>query len=139
MKLDFPWKKYTIQSFFAVLLSVFVMDLRGAFEAESTPDRIKAICDGFTVTALFYLCFGALLWVSLTGFFDILSYAAKKGLHVFLPGSFQKETGSYYDYKIEKAKGRNPKTHRSILIIGAVFFVISIGLTLLWYQISPTV
>ncbi len=131
------WIKYLVQTVIALILSLIVMNFRGAFNSElASADRFKGVCDGFSVTAMLYISFGILIWVSTTGFFDIFAYAFRKGAHAIIPGmGLDRSSKSYYDYKQDKMERRNTKPMYSTLIIGVLFLVISIILVMCWYSL----
>ena len=126
-------KKYVVQIVIALLLSLIFMDFRGAFDGAK---RLMGMCDGFSMTAMLYVCFGCLLWVSTTGFFDIFSYAFRKGAHAIIPGMGFDKLGSYYDYKQDKIAQRNTKPEYSTLFIGLGFLALSAVLVGIWYAVS---
>lgn len=119
-----------------LILAFAVMWIRGLFTAESAAEVVMAVSDGFTVAGLLYLCMGALMWVSTTGFFDIFGYAFKKAAHALIPGMVDNSPNNYYDYKIGKEGKRKGFTQHSALVVGAGFIVISLILTAVWYSIS---
>lgn len=142
------FKKYLVQAIVALALSVSVMVSRGAFAAgAAAADRIMAISDGFTVSALLFICMGILVWVSTTGFFDIFSYAFKKAARVFVPGAYAGETANYYTYvtgQKDKRKGKQQRreeaglettSEKSTLIVGLVCLVLSVLFWGLWYAV----
>ena len=131
------WKKYVVQIVIALMLSVIFMDFRGAFDSEAdAAKRRMGVCDGFSMTAMLYVCFGCLLWVSTTGFFDIFSYAFRKGAHAIIPGMGFDNLGSYYDYKQDKIAKRETKPIYSTLFIGLGFLALSAVLVAVWYVVS---
>ena len=130
-------KKYVVQIVIALLLSLIFMDFRGAFDSEADgAKRLMGMCDGFSMTAMLYVCFGCLLWVSTTGFFDIFSYAFRKGAHAIIPGMGFDKLGSYYDYKQDKIAQRNTKPEYSTLFIGLGFLALSAVLVGVWYAVA---
>ncbi len=131
------WIKYLVQTVVAVILSIVIMGFRGAFNAElSQSDRVKGVCDGFSITAMMYICLGILMWVSTTGFFDIFSYAFRKGAHAIIPGmGFDNSLNTYYDYKQDKIEKRNSKPMYSTLVIGIFLLIISGVLVFYWYSL----
>ena len=142
------YKKYLVQAVVALALSVAVMASRGAFAAGVTAaDRVMAISDGFTATALLFICLGGLIWVSTTGFFDIFSYAFKKAARVFVPGAYAGETANYYTYVTGQRNKRKSKKERreeagleetsekSTLIIGLIFLALCFVFWGLWYAV----
>lgn len=126
--------KYVVQTVLGLVLSFGVMCYLGLFEIQESVDRIMVICDGFTVTALIFLPIGLILWIATTGFFDIFGYALRKGAHALIPGLVRDELGGFYEYKMEKQEERKSKGEKSMLLIGAVFFLVSLILTAVWYQ-----
>lgn len=68
------WIKYLVQTVIALILSLIVMNFRGAFNSElASADRFKGVCDGFSVTAMLYISFGILMWGIVDGLFLIYS------------------------------------------------------------------
>lgn len=143
------YKKYLIQLAVGLLLSVVVMQSRGAFGASaSAAQRILAVADGLSVTALIYLSMGTLLWAATTGIFDIFSFAFKKAAHAFIPGMIHDEIGGFYDFKVKKQHDRKTKEERRIeagigakselstLLVGVVFLALSLIMSVVWYQIA---
>ena len=131
------WIKYLVQIVVALALSLAFMGFRGAFDAGAMPaDRAKAVCDGFSITAMIYICFGILMWISTTGFFDIFAYAFRKGAHAIIPGmGLDNSMNSYYDYKQDKMDKRKSRPMYSTLVIGILFFIISMALVMYWYSL----
>ncbi len=126
--------KYIVQTALGLILALSIMSYRGLFTVEGSGERIMIICDGFTVTALLFLSVGLLIWVSTTGFFDIFAYAVRKGAHVLIPFLKEEELSGFYEYKLDKEQERKNKSEKSMLIVGAVFLLFSIILTMVWYQ-----
>ena len=94
------------------------------------------LCDGFSITAMIYICFGILMWISTTGFFDIFAYAFRKGAHAIIPGmGLDNSMNSYYDYKQDKMDKRKSRPMYSTLVIGILFFIISMALVMYWYSL----
>ena len=115
----------------AMLISVG----RGAFAAETAADRLLAFCDGFSVSGVLLLCFGAMIWISNEGFFDVLSYAAQKGLHHLIPGRASEDLGSFYDYKISKANGKRAGS-AFLIVPGIVILAVGLVLMGIWYSLG---
>lgn len=127
--------KYYVQAGVGFVLAFVVMVYRGLFSKPVLSDKIMAIGDGFTVAAVLYLGFGALMWVSSTGFFDIFGYAVKKAAHAIVPGMVQDDAGRYYEYKINKEEKRKGFLDYFTLKLGVLFLIISGILLFVWYQV----
>lgn len=131
------WKKYVMQSVAGLVLAMAVMIGRGLLRAESAAEVLMAVSDGFCVAGLLFSGFGALLWVSATGMFDIFGYAFRKCAHALIPGTIHDTVGRYYEYKMDKADKRRGKgTEWSVLLAGCAFLGIAVLLTWAWYGVA---
>ncbi|MBQ8518997.1 MAG: DUF3899 domain-containing protein [Agathobacter sp.] len=128
--------KYYVQAGVGLLLAFVIMIYRGLFSKPALSDKVMAIGDGFTVVAVLYLGFGAIMWVSTTGFFDIFGYAAKKAAHAIIPGMIQDDVGRYYEYKVEKEAKRKGFLENFTLKLGVIFLILSILFLFVWYQVA---
>lgn len=130
------WIGPAVETGIGLLLSLGIMAWQGAFAPQQTAaDRLLAVCNGFSVTALLYICFGILMLIATTGLFDIFSFAIRKGMHTLLPVIGGDDTGNYYEYKMKKQEKRRPARYGG-LIVGLVFLAVSIVLTAAWYSVS---
>lgn len=124
-----------ISAVIGLCMAVLISVARGAFSAGTTADRILAFCDGFSVSGVLLLCFGIMIWISNEGFFDVLSYAAQKGLHHLIPGRFSEDLGSFYDYKMSKANGKRAGS-AFLVVPGIVILALGLILMGIWYSFS---
>lgn len=127
------WRSFFIQLAVGLVCAGLVLLIGGM--PEGTADRVRAVDDAFTVVALLYLSFGALLWVSSTGFFDIFGFAVRRGLHAFLPGFVTDPAADYYEYREERRGKRKSRSIKSTFFAGVFLLIVSIVLTIVWYQI----
>lgn len=136
-------KSYAIQIGAAALLSAAFVAYRIGELPATAEGRIRVFCDAFFIVGMLYFCIGALIWVSTTGFFDIFSYAFRKGAHALIPGRITDTVGGFYEYKLEKQEKRKGKGSEvfgrsgkaSTLLIGILLLAVSAVLTALWYGI----
>lgn len=128
-------KQFVIQLSTGLLLTGAVAWLLGAFSLTEAKDIILKLGDSFTATGVFFLCVSGLMLVSTTGFFDIFSYAARKGMHCILPGTFYEYEGGFIQYRDEKEEARKEKKRTTMFLPGAIFLVIAIILIIIWYNI----
>lgn len=129
------FKKYAIQLVIAGVLSVLLAVYRMGALPKNAAGRIMAFSDAFFIVGILYFCISALVWVSTTGFFDMLSYAFRKGAHALIPGQIHDNVGGFYEYKMEKQEKRGGKARVSGLFVGLLMLVIAIILTAVWYCI----
>lgn len=127
------WKAWLIQLAVGLLLVGALICFRDI--PEERADRLRAVDDIFTIVALLYLCIGALLWVSTTGFFDIFGFAVKRGLHALIPGMVNDTVGDYYEYRESRRLRRRSRSLKSTFFVGVVLLLVSICLTIWWYMI----
>ncbi len=127
-------KKYLIQLIVGIGIAIAIMYYRMPQMTEGISGIMMAMSDGFAVVGLLYFGFGGLMLVSTTGFFDIFSYAFKKGAHAFVP-NYGADLGNYYDYKMERKETRSKETEKSTLILGVIFLLVSGLFTMIWYQL----
>ena len=127
--------KFVVTLITGLILAGAVMWLRGVFSAQNAAAAVMAVSDGFAVAGLLYLTMGSLMWVSTTGVFDIFAYALKKGAHALIPGMVDDSAANYYEFKMDKNEKRKKFTQHSALLIGAVFVVISLILSAVWYKL----
>lgn len=126
--------KVWVQIGAGLLLAFVVMCARGLFAKTGLSNMVMAVGDGFTVAAFLYLGMGTLIRVASTGWFDIFSFAIKRGVHALMPNLFPDNISGYYEYKVKKSEKRKRFTEYSILKLGAVFLVVSMILTIVWYM-----
>lgn len=100
--------------------------------------NMRCLSDGFFFSAVLFVGFGLLIWISGTGFFDIFSYGFKSLLMLFSPLKRAKEHPHYYEYKCEKAAKREGKVSMlSTLVTGVIALVASLILLALYYHLMP--
>ena len=127
--------QYGISTAVGAAISIWVMYMEGLFEIEGlTTDLIYMIlCDAFFVAGIFLALFGALVWISSTGFFDTFGFAFCTAAHLILP-FIKHDTQTFYDYKTEKAEKRgDPKGFLAIVGIG--YLLVSTVFLILWMSV----
>ena len=130
--------RLTIQIVIGLFIAVGVMTSQGAFASgASAQDRILAIGNGFSVTALLYISFGMLAWIATTGVLDIFSFALQKGAHFLIPFGAREANGKFYEFKVEKEEKRKKrgKGQYMTLLVGIGFLAVAIALTVAWYEV----
>ena len=93
-----------------------------------------ALADGFMVVGFLNFGFGALLWISTTGFFDIFGFSFKAILNFFIPRSMMTNKEDFYEYKVKKAEKRKDKPIPfETLFIGIAMILLAIVFNVLVY------
>lgn len=117
--------QYGISTVIGLLISLWVMDTEAFFDIPDMPLdlMLMILCDALFVPGIFFVMFGALLWIASTGLFDSITYAFRTAAHMFLP-FLSKDRKSFYDYKTEKAEKR-ADTPKFIFVVGIGFLALS--------------
>lgn len=104
---------------FVIAAAVFALNMSREYGAA------RSVCDGFFVAAVLLLGIGGIRGVRNKGAFDVTGYGIKTALETALPilrHDGKKETMD--EYRQRKASER--KGARSLLLAGAVYFVLSL-------------
>lgn len=121
-------KKYGITFALMGLFTWSILASRGYSSDMSQADKLFHLGDAFFVPGIVVVLFGALVWVSTTGFFDALSYGAMFAIHALLPFTRRGDNEKYYDYKVRKDEKR-AKGYGFIFICGAIYLLVGIILS----------
>ena len=116
-------RRYLISTACALLLAVLFAQIRGFSFSQPLATNLAALCDGFFVSGMLVAGLGAMIWVSTTGFFDILSYGFKN-LSVLVPFHHRRKYKHFYEYKAEQAAKRS-KPQFFLLVIGLSMVLIA--------------
>jgi hypothetical protein len=112
------------------LITFLVYRYRSGFAyADLKGDRTLAcLSDGAFVAGVILLGVGILVWVSTTGFFDMLAYGMRGLGRALLPFLGLRKHENYYEYKQEKAEKRHPIT--AAVPVSGIFWLLLGGLFL---------
>ena len=131
------WIKRLIIIAIASILAIWVTVSRYNTIVEGTRvSAFHAVSDGLFVSGILNFGFGALIWISTTGFFDIFTYSAKAILYFFFPRSWMERMGmtpkgDFYEYKVKKQeKRKDPLLPMETLFLGIGFILVSLVLTI---------
>ena len=119
------------------LITFLVFRYRSGFAyADLKGDRTLAcLSDGAFVAGVILLGVGILVWVSTTGFFDMLSYGAHSLLVLFTPLRRPEDMPDYLTWRALRAE-RRPRPGRALLAAGLLFLLASALLLVLSRQQS---
>ena len=127
------WIKRIIILVIDVILITLISISRYNTRLASDPINVfHAMSDGFFVTGFLNFGFGALIWISTTGFFDIFGYSAKSIFNFFLPRSWMERMrmtpkGDFYEYKVKKReKRKEPLLPIETLWLGGAMILIAL-------------
>lgn len=124
--------KYGITLVLMCALLYAVLAVRDFFNISDGKEKLRALCDAFTVPAVIAFCAGALVFVASHGVFDGLGYIGRAILGTFIPG-MRLTQKSYKEYKASKADKENKVSGAFLFICGGVFFIIAIVFLIMYY------
>jgi hypothetical protein len=124
--------QYGISMVIGALISLWVMHMEGLFDVVGMSANLifMILCDAFFVAGILLALFGALVWISTTGFFDTFGYAIRSAAHLLLP-FINHDTKTFYDYKTEKAEKRG-ESKGFLVIVGGFYLLLSAVFLVLW-------
>ena len=129
-------KKYLIKYGAAVIIAAAMVGLTVSLRdtaAMTDLEKFKLWADAFTIPGVIYLMVGVIVWVSTTGFFDMLSYGLVRAGRMLVPFSnIKRNDETFYDYKMKKSSERFTG-YAFIFIVGAAFLAVGILFTVLFF------
>lgn len=114
--------QYTVCGAIALVLTLLIVWYESSQAGSAAQDWIRFLCDGFFVSGILYLGFGAMLWIAQAGGFHAMSYLFYTVGYMFTANKnrFNKRK-NYYEYKMEKAAKetrQEQRLQRRILVVG---------------------
>ena len=127
------WLGLSLQTLVELSLIAAVAQLRGFDWGQPFSLNARYLSDGFFVIGLLAAGMGMLIWVSTTGFFDIMGYGFKSLLVLFTPLKKPKDHISFYDYKMLR-EGKRGKPRHALLASGVLFILLSLLCLGIYYR-----
>lgn len=118
------WIRLSVMILVSAAIALMIAVSRGLSLKESVRFNACCLSDGFFVVGFLMAGMGALIWISTTGFFDMMSYAVRSFLVLFTPLKKPKEHPGYVEYK-EARDARRGKPRFGLLVVGVVYLVLS--------------
>ena len=86
----------------------------------------RLACDGFFISAVMFICAGALTGILRFGGFDAINYASAKFLEALRhPNPDDRDSQTYYDY-VQKKKKERKTPFIYLLVTGGLMFIFSL-------------
>ena len=111
---------------------------RGISGDLSFGENCRYLSDGFFVAGMAILSVGVLMWVTTTGFFDLLTYSVRFGLHAligFIAPERRKPRQGFLEYKLERDAARKKGRSAPLLVIGAIWIALAGVFLILYYKL----
>lgn len=118
------WKKYLIDLGIGLLLALGLCAALGLFAAETAPDVLRILSDGFFVPGAIFLCLGGLTFTRNGGVMDGLGFTFKTAL-ARIRSDYETAHMTFAEYRAEReSKATSPMpsvlaglTHLAIALI----------------------
>lgn len=118
----------------ALAIALAVSVWRGFAWENALALNCRYLSDGFFVSGMLLAGLGALIWISTTGFFDMLSYGVHSLTVLFSTLKKPKDHETFYDYKTARAAKRG-RPRMGILFAGIGCILISLLFLALYYNL----
>ena len=119
----------------ASVIAFLVMVARNIFNVTAIHEIMKALCDGFFVSGILFVCFGLLVVASNGGTFDMIKYGVSSLFALFMKDLTKRKYRTFYDYR--KAMQENQRSFGYLVVVGVVFVAISVVFLLLYLNFEP--
>lgn len=130
------WVRYAETVAFGIAVTVLYCIVKGLFKTEGAAEKLRILCDGFTIPGALLLCFGLLSFLNKEGTFDGLGYSFRSMRRVWQ--NYRHDEGNvpktYYDYKQQVGAKRKVRVH--MILVGIGFLVVAIVLAIVQNGIS---
>ena len=123
--------KYLIPSLICAAVVFTILGTRGAF-VKTGKGLMKDLCDAFTVPGVIMTGFGALVFATNGGTFDMLAYGIRKLFDLFKRDLTKVKYRTFYDYR--QAQQEKKRSFFHFLIVGAAFLLVGIAFLIAYYQ-----
>ena len=125
------WIRFLVCFGIAAAISVVIFAIQGFF-TDDIGVNLQILADGLSVSGALLLMYAGMMFISKEGALLGISYALRNAALTFIPGGRAKQE-LYKDDRERKMSGERKSADVCIWIVGAIFFVIGLALTLIWY------
>ena len=94
-----------------------------------------SLSDGFFVAGLLMACFGVLMLIATTDFFDIFAYGLRNLVAIFAPMAKTRQAMKYYEFKESRAERRGEKRF-FVLVTGLAYLGLALVCLWVYYRFS---
>ena len=123
------WLQYGVSALVGLALSLTVAVSRGLSGSVNLAWNARYLSDGFFVAGLLMACFGVLMLIATTDFFDIFAYGLRNLVAIFAPMAKTRQAMKYYEFKESRAERRGKKRF-FVLVTGLAY--LGLALACLW-------
>ena len=125
--------KYGITVIAASLVTIITLYNQGFNTSLEITEKMRLLADAFTIPGVVLVMLGCLVFVSTSGFFDMISFGIARGVSMLIPFS-HKSKETFYEYKTRKNEERFTG-YSFLFYVGAVFVAVAIVFTVLFFTV----
>ena len=130
MKIAINKRKILVYVLCGLIITITLLFTRGAFNASSSKDALRLICDAFFLPGAILILTGALIWSLDNGVADGITYSFKKIFDLRKRAYEENEKETYSEYKERKHK--NKGTVIEFFVSGCCYVVVSVVLLIVY-------
>ena len=128
--------KYVAATIVFALATLFCLSLRGAFGGTHSKSELFGILsDSFVIPGIIGIMVFILVWISTTGFFDMITYGLSIAGRSLIPGMRIYKEERFADYKERKEKNRL-SGYSFLLFVSVGFTLVGIVFLMLYMQVG---
>ena len=106
---------------------------RGLSSGAGIARNAASLSDGFFVAGLLMACFGVLMLIATTDFFDIFAYGFRNLVAIFAPMAKTRQAMKYYEFKESRAERRGKKRF-FVLVTGLAYLLLALACLWVYYN-----
>lgn len=129
------WPQYFASALIGLALSLAVAFARGLSSGAGIARNAASLSDGFFVAGLLMACFGVLMLIATTDFFDIFAYGFRNLVAIFAPMAKTRQAMKYYEFKESRAERRGKKRF-FVLVTGLAYLGLALVCLWVYYRFS---
>lgn len=127
--------QYSIAVAAGLAVSFGLACLLGLFQSQNAVDVFKKLADACTVTGILVFGAGILTFCANHGAFDMVLWGLKGAVRMLIPGAaLREEKKSYAEYR--EARAAKQKPFKFLLVVGAVFVLLSVIFVLAFFAVD---
>ncbi len=111
--------RYSVTFGVGLLIALLVSFAKQVYWLSDPVEIQQALCDCFAVPGMLLILFGALVFCTNGGTFDMLGFGAKKFIGLFKRNKTERDRESFYEYR--RRKQENKHSFGYLILVGAVF------------------
>lgn len=127
-------RKYGIAIMVGAAFLTLSLSLNHFLEAETAAEKVRLLCDGFTIGGTVLVCAGAFVWLHNQGMFHGIGYALSYAVKGLIPGALATDVPERYGDYVERKNEKGPvKGYSFLFVVGGGFFAVAVILLIAFF------